>query len=78
MVPQESVLMSEECDKMETVSILLSLLIFGIALLIVQCDMKEGTAWPNHKPCSTSLIILHRTHLIIFRGSQTVMGICAK
>lgn len=78
MVPQESVLMSEECDKMKTVSTLLSFLIFGIALLIIQCDMKEGTARANHKPCSTSLIILHRTYLVIFCSSQTITGICAK
>lgn len=78
MAPQESVLMSEECDKMKTMSTLLSLLIIGIALLIVLRDMKEGTARTNHKPGSSSLIILHRTCLIIFCGSQTVTGICAQ
>ena len=78
MAPQESVLMSEECDKRKTVSTLLSLLIFGLALLIVWHDIKEDTARTDDKQCSTSLISLHRTYLISFCGSQTVMGICAK
>lgn len=76
MAPQESVLMGEECDK--TLSTLLSLLVFGIALLIVWHDIKEGTARTDEEQCSTSLISLHRTYLVSFCGSQTVMGICAE
>lgn len=62
MAPQESVLMSEECDKRKTVSALLSLLISGIALLIIWHDIKEGSAWADNEQCSTSSTTLHRTY----------------
>lgn len=54
------------------------LLIFGIVLLIVWHDIKEGTVQTDDDYCSTSLIHLSRTYLIRFCGSQTGVGISAE
>jgi len=66
--------MGEECDKRKTMSALLSLPIFGVALLIVWHDIKECTAQTDDKQCSTFLISLHRTSSIIFLWQTTSYG----
>lgn len=77
MAPQASELMSEECDKRKTVSTLLSLLIFGIALLIVWHAIKEGTAQTDDEQCSTSLMFAQDLFNLFLWQSNSYGYLCS-